>query len=157
VVVRLQNMPAVSGAAASLFTSAADLSVESARMQAQGLSSLGSGLESAAQSYTAAKQRKFENARQTQRDTMDATYKQYEMDHGSAALMADAMDREQKAMFDAVQSGDKDGFLAHKQNYDAYSQTQKVNLGRIASLTASHGLEIGTDGKAKPMAGVDHG
>jgi hypothetical protein len=56
-----------------------------------------------------------------------------------------------------VQSGDKDGFLAHKQNYDAYSQTQKVNLGRIASLTASHGLEIGTDGKAKPMAGVDHG
>ncbi len=86
-VLRYQGNPALDGPAAALLKSSADLTVESARMRASGLSSIGSGLETAAKSYAAGKQLKFENARETKRDTLDATYKQFEIDHGSAALL----------------------------------------------------------------------
>ena len=163
-VLRLSGPPAVDGAAASLFKSAADLSFDGARLKAQAMGGIGAGLESAAKSHQANKQRKVENARADRQDAraasndaLNAQYKQFEMYHANASLMGQNVDREEKAIFEAVQSGDHAGVLAHTQLRDSYAQSLKMNMDGATGMAASHGMEIGTDGLAKPNAGTDHG
>ena len=147
-----------------MFRSAADLSVESARYTNSRYDALGSGLESGVKNFVAGTQRKIENARADRQesraasnDALNAQYKQFEMYHANASLMGQNVDREEKAIFEAVQSGDHAGVLAHTQLRDSYAQSLKMNMDGATGMAASHGMEIGTDGLAKPNAGTDHG
>lgn len=92
-VLRLQDSSALSGGAASLFKSAADLTFDGARLKAQAMGGIGAGLEDAAKNYAAGKQRKFENARQTSNDAFarqvhedSLALEQYHADIGAIAL-----------------------------------------------------------------------